>query len=108
NLLDNALRYGLASEEAKRITVALVDNPQSVVLSVYDNGPGVTKAQLQKNLSKRWVQGAAGEALKEGSGLGLAIVKAYVSLMGAKLQLDNETPHGLRVSVTFSKPFPKP
>jgi two-component system sensor histidine kinase TctE len=81
----------------------LIDNPQSVVLSVCDNGPGVTKAHLQK-LSKRWVQGAAGEALKEGSGLGLAIVKAYVSLMGAKLQLDNETPHGLRVSVTFSKP----
>jgi two-component system sensor histidine kinase TctE len=103
NLLDNALRYGLASGEPKRITVALIDNPQSVVLSVCDNGPGVTKAHLQK-LSKRWVQGAAGEALKEGSGLGLAIVKAYVSLMGAKLQLDNETPHGLRVSVTFSKP----
>ena len=103
NLLDNALRYGRAQEEASRITVSLKDNPQSVVLSVYDNGPGVSKAQLQK-LSKRWVQGAAGEALKEGSGLGLAIVKAYVSLMGAKLQLDSETPHGLRVSVTFAKP----
>lgn len=103
NLLDNALRYGRALEESSRITVSLKDNPQSVVLSVYDNGPGVSKAQLQK-LSKRWVQGAAGEALKEGSGLGLAIVKAYVSLMGAKLQLDSETPHGLRVSVTFAKP----
>ena len=103
NLLDNALRYGRAHEEASRITISLKDNPQSVVLSVYDNGPGVSKAQLQK-LSKRWVQGAAGEALKEGSGLGLAIVKAYVSLMGAKLQLDSETPHGLRVSVTFTKP----
>ena len=103
NLLDNALRYGRAHEEASRITVSLKDNPQSVVLSVYDNGPGVSKSQLQK-LSKRWVQGAAGEALKEGSGLGLAIVKAYVSLMGAKLQLDSETPHGLRVSVTFTKP----
>jgi len=103
NLLDNALRYGRAQEEPSRITVSLKDNPQSVVLSVYDNGPGVSKAQLQK-LSKRWVQGAAGEALKEGSGLGLAIVKAYVSLMGAKLQLDSETPHGLRVSVTFAKP----
>ena len=103
NLLDNALRYGRAQDEASRITVSLKDNPQSVVLSVYDNGPGVSKAQLQK-LSKRWVQGAAGEALKEGSGLGLAIVKAYVSLMCAKLQLDSETPHGLRVSVTFAKP----
>jgi two-component system sensor histidine kinase TctE len=103
NLLDNALRYGRAQDGPSRITVSLKDNPQSVVLSVYDNGPGVSKAQLQK-LSRRWVQGSAGEALKEGSGLGLAIVKAYVSLMGAKLQLDSETPQGLRVSVTFSKP----
>ena len=103
NLLDNALRYGRAQDGPSRITVSLKDNPQSVVLSVYDNGPGVTKAQLQK-LSKRWMQGAAGEALREGSGLGLAIVKAYVNLMGARLHVDSEVPHGLRVSVTFSKP----
>jgi len=103
NLLDNALRYGRAQGEQSRITVSLQNNTDSVVLSVYDNGPGVSKAQLQK-LSKRWMQGAAGEALKEGLGLGLAIVKAYVNLMGAKLHVDSETPHGLRVSVTFAKP----
>ena len=103
NLLDNALRYGRAQTEPSRITVSLKEHLQSVVLSVYDNGPGVSSAQLQK-LSKRWAQGAAGEALKEGAGLGLAIVKSYVSLMDAKLHLGNETPHGLRVSVTFAKP----
>jgi two-component system sensor histidine kinase TctE len=103
NLLDNALRYGRAQTEPSRITVSLNEHLQYVVLSVYDNGPGVSSAQLQK-LSKRWAQGAAGEALKEGSGLGLAIVKSYVSLMDAKLHLGNETPHGLRVSVTFAKP----
>ena len=103
NLLDNAFRYGRAQEQPSRITVSLKENLQSVVLSVVDNGPGVSSAQLQK-LSKRWAQGAAGEALKEGSGLGLAIVKSYVSLMDAKLYMGNETPHVLRVSVTFAKP----
>jgi two-component system sensor histidine kinase TctE len=103
NLLDNAFRYGRAQEQPSRITVSLKENLQFVVLSVVDNGPGVSSAQLQK-LSKRWAQGAAGEALKEGSGLGLAIVKSYVSLMDAKLYMGNETPHGLRVSVTFAKP----
>lgn len=103
NLLDNAFRYGRAQEQPSRITVSLKENLQFVVLSVVDNGPGVSSAQLQK-LSKRWAQGAAGEALKEGSGLGLAIVKSYVSLMDAKLYVGNETPHGLRVSVTFAKP----
>ena len=103
NLLDNAFRYGRAQEQPSRITVSLKENLQFVVLSVVDNGPGVSSARLEK-LSMRWAQGAAGEALKEGSGLGLAIVKSYVSLMDAKLYMGNETPHGLRVSVTFAKP----
>jgi light-regulated signal transduction histidine kinase (bacteriophytochrome) len=73
NLLDNALRYGAAPSGESCITVSVDDAPQAVVLSVVDNGPGVSQAQCQK-LSRRWVQGSAGEALKEGSGLGLARV----------------------------------
>ena len=104
NLIDNALRYGRAPEGEAHITVSVVDAPQVVVLSVIDNGPGVTPEQLQK-LTQRWVQGSAGEALKEGSGLGLAIVSAYVRLLGAKVCMQTESPHGLRVSITWSKPL---
>jgi two-component system sensor histidine kinase TctE len=104
NLIDNALRYGRGPEGEAHITVSVVNAPQSVVLSVIDNGPGVTPEQLKK-LTQRWVQGSAGEALKEGSGLGLAIVSAYVRLLGAKVSMQTESPHGLRVSVTLSKPL---
>ena len=103
NLLDNALRYGRAPEGDSHITVSVADGPQAVVLSVVDNGPGVSPEQL-KRLTQRWVQGSAGEALKEGSGLGLAIVNEYVRLLGAKVSMQTESPHGLRVSVTLSKP----
>jgi len=102
NLLDNALRYGRAEAGDSRITVSVVQAPQAVVLSVSDNGPGVSQTQL-KQLSRRWVQGSAGEALKEGSGLGLAIVSEYVRLLGARVAMQNESPHGLRVTVTFEK-----
>jgi two-component system sensor histidine kinase TctE len=67
NLLDNALRYGRSPEGERHITVSVVDAPQAVVLAVIDNGPGVSPEQL-KQLTQRWVQGSAGEALKEGSG----------------------------------------
>lgn len=107
NLLDNALRYGRAPEGDSRITVALQDAPQAVVLSVVDNGPGVAPQQLQ-TLTRRWVQGSAGEALKEGSGLGLAIVHTYARLLGATVLMHAESPHGLRVSVTFAKPAASP
>lgn len=102
NLLDNSLRYGRTEAGDSRITVSVVEAPQAVVLSVSDNGPGVSQDQL-KQLSRRWVQGSAGEALKEGSGLGLAIVSEYVRLMGSRVAMQNESPHGLRVTVTFEK-----
>ncbi len=102
NLLDNALRYGRAPEGESHITVAVHEAPQAVVLSVSDNGPGVSAAQMQQ-LTKRWVQGSAGEALKEGSGLGLAIVSEYARLLGAQVSMQGETPSGLRVSLTFLK-----
>ena len=104
NLLDNALRYGRALEGESHITVSVTDAAQTVVLSVIDNGPGVSHAQLQK-LSQRWVQGSAGEALKAGAGLGLAIVREYVRLLDAKVTMQMESPHGLRVSITFNKPL---
>ncbi len=102
NLIDNALRYGRAPDGDSHITVSVVDAPEAVVLSVIDNGPGVSPEQL-KRLTQRWVQGSAGEALKEGSGLGLAIVSEYVRLLNAKVSMQTESPHGLRVSVTLNK-----
>ena len=102
NLLDNALRYGVRAQGDSRITVALLDAPQAVVLTVFDNGPGVSAEQLQ-TLTRRWVQGAAGEALKVGAGLGLAIVHTYARLLGATVLLQLEQPSGLRISLTFAK-----
>lgn len=104
NLLDNALRYGVPSDGLARMTVSVSSGDEFVTLSVSDNGPGVSADHLQR-LTRRWVQGAAGEALKEGSGLGLAIVNEYARLLEAKVQVDLETPHGLRVSVTFKRPL---
>jgi two-component system sensor histidine kinase TctE len=105
NLIDNALRYGASPSGESRITVSVVDAPQAVVLTVMDNGPGVSEQQRQ-SLSRRWVQGAAGAALKEGSGLGLAIVHEYARLLGATVMMQNETPNGWRVSLTFTKAMP--
>ena len=104
NLIDNALRYGKAQDGESHITVSVTDAPQAVVLAVIDNGPGVSHEQLKK-LTQRWVQGATGEALKEGSGLGLAIVSEYVRLLNAKVSMQTESPHGLRVSITLNKPL---
>lgn len=91
NLIDNALRYGRpAAGEAPRVTVALAREGQGadecVVLSVLDNGPGISAPQRQQ-LRQRWVQGREGERLGQGAGLGLGIVARYAELLGARLEL---------------------
>ena len=76
---------------------------QHVTLSVSDNGAGVPADKLQQ-ISQRWVQGAAGEALKAGMGLGLAIVGTYAKLLNARVEFKPVEPHGLCVSVVFPQP----
>jgi two-component system sensor histidine kinase TctE len=103
NLIDNALRYGRAESGESHITVSVAQTYRHVTLSVTDNGVGVPPEKLQQ-ISQRWVQGAAGEALKAGMGLGLAIVGTYAKLLGAKVDLQPVQPQGFCVSVVFDTP----
>ena len=99
NLLDNALRYGQA--EQPRVTVAVCRHPGSVVLSVTDNGPGLSDAEAGR-LRHRWTLGSAGQRLGEGAGLGLSIVSRYAELLGAQFSFETvDGAPGLRACVTF-------
>ena len=99
NLLDNALRYGVA--EHPQVTVAVQQLANAVSLSVTDNGPGMSLVEAEQ-LRQRWALGPAGQRLGEGAGLGLAIVSRYAELLGAQFSL-NASPggHGLQATVTF-------
>ncbi len=100
NLLDNALRYGVAVKP--QVTVGVRHIGGAVRLSVTDNGPGLTQAEADQ-LSQRWALGAAGQRLGEGAGLGLAIVSRYAELLGARFNLEAApSGQGLCAVVTFS------
>ena len=97
NLLDNALRYGRAAQP--HVTVAVGVEDGVAMLSVTDNGPGLSGAEAER-LRQRGLQGPAGQQLGQGAGLGLAIVSRYAELLGARLRL-SAVPDGpgLRVSL---------
>ena len=96
NLVDNAVRY---SPEGSRITVTLQHENGQPVLSVADNGPGVSETELPR-LVERFYRSP--EVVAEGSGLGLTIVHRIAELHGARLELANRTGGGLEARLCWN------
>jgi len=81
-IVDNAAKY---SPPGTPITVAAKRNGHDVVLSVHDEGVGLTTEESAQ-LGERFFRGARHAATTSGSGLGLWIAKAFVSANGGKIQ----------------------
>jgi two-component system sensor histidine kinase TctE len=96
NLIENALRYCPRGSE---ITVAASRQPQSVELTVTDDGPGVPAAERER-VFERFHRVLGSRAA--GSGLGLAIVKQIAEGHGAAVELA-AGPRGVgtRVCIAF-------
>ncbi|MEH6563246.1 MAG: ATP-binding protein, partial [Marinobacter sp.] len=68
-----------------------------LVLSVSDDGPGMSPDTRQEALSR----GGRLDESRSGSGLGLAIVTELALLHGGELRLDNSPEGGLRAEVVL-------
>lgn len=87
NLVDNAIRY---NRPGGHVAVLLDASADGFVLSVTDDGPGVTDEELAQ-LTSRWFRGSDARTRRpDGRGLGLAIAAAAVERLG--------------LSLTFSRP----
>jgi two-component system sensor histidine kinase TctE len=93
NLVDNALRYTPSGGE---VTVCVVREEGSVVLSVDDNGPGIPEEE-REHVFERFYRIMGTQA--EGSGLGLAIVREVVEGAGGRVTLGTSAAGGLSVVV---------
>lgn len=97
NLLDNALKY---TPDKGTITIALSRNKDALVLSICDDGPGVTDADLGR-LSQRFYRVDASRSLP-GNGLGLSLVEAIAGVHHASLRLVHNAPVGLCAELHFA------
>jgi two-component system sensor histidine kinase KdpD len=82
-IIDNAAKYSPADTP---ISVAAKRNGQNVILSVNDQGVGVTEEE-KAQLGDRFFRGPRHAATISGSGLGLWIAKAFVSANGGKVEV---------------------
>jgi two-component system sensor histidine kinase KdpD len=102
-IVDNAAKY---SPTGSPIIIAAKRNGRDVVLSVQDQGVGLT-AEENAQLGERFFRGTRHAATTSGSGLGLWIAKAFVTANGGKIQaVSPGADHGAAVSILL--PFATP
>jgi len=99
NLLDNAIKYTPA---AGVIELAVIHTPESVILRVTDNGPGIPASQRDQVLQRFYRLESSRST--PGNGLGLSLVAAVAKYHQARLVLA-EAPSGtgLQVSLHFPR-----
>ena len=104
NLLSNAAKY---SPERTRIAVqaAREDVPESLVLSVRDEGPGIGTGDLP-HVFDRFYRGTSRATQAAGSGLGLAIARGLVLAMGGRIWVDSRPGEG--ATFFFTLPIAPP
>ncbi|MFJ8535695.1 sensor histidine kinase [Streptomyces sp. NPDC093591] len=96
NVLSNALEV---SPDGGTITVRVEPRGDEVVLSVDDEGPGMSDAEKSRAFDRFWRgQGLTGKA---GSGLGLAVVKQLVTDDGGTVALGDAPGGGLSVRISL-------
>ncbi|ULR52428.1 HAMP domain-containing sensor histidine kinase [Streptomyces deccanensis] len=96
NVLSNALEV---SPDGATITVSVETRGDEVVLSVLDEGPGMSDAEKSRAFDRFWRgQGLTG---KSGSGLGLAVVKQLVTDDNGTVALKDAPGGGLCVALTL-------
>lgn len=92
NLLENACQWG-----SQRIELLCHKDAQSLIISISDDGPGMSEEDCQHALTR----GLRLDESRSGSGLGLAIVNDLVKLYDGQLGLKKSALGGLQAELRF-------
>ena len=95
NLLSNAIKF---TESGRHIYIKTALEGDFAVLSVQDEGCGMTVEEMNRLFDKETHFSKYGTNREEGSGLGLILCKNFADMMGGKLELASE----VGVGSTFS------
>ena len=99
NLLDNAVKY---SREHGEIRLIARRRDEEIVLSVSDDGVGITEEDLPRIFERFYRADKARTAENiRGTGLGLAIVKHIAQLHGGRVEAESETEKGTTIRVVL-------
>ncbi|OHD72378.1 MAG: hypothetical protein A2W19_13605 [Spirochaetes bacterium RBG_16_49_21] len=100
NLLNNAIKYGAPETP---ITVACEENAGNYIVSIHNQGVGISKADIEERLFKKFsrLRQKGTEGVK-GSGLGLYICKKIIEKHQGRMWVESEV--GKHATFYFSIP----
>ena len=98
NLLENAVKY---SREHGEIRLQATQRGPEIVLSVSDDGIGISKDQLPRIFERFYRADKARSRELGGTGLGLSIVKHIAQLHGGGVEAQSEVGKGTTIRVVL-------
>lgn len=91
NLVDNGIKYG---NQDGKVTVLIEDRKKSYLISVKDNGPGISENHLPRLFERFYRVDKSRTKHSGGTGLGLSIVKHIVQAHGSKIAVQSKVDKG--------------
>ena len=98
NLVENAEKYSAADAE---IEVGLTRNNDDAILTIRDNGIGISDKEKIKIFDKFYRVGNEETRRTKGTGLGLYIAKHIVNMHHGKIEVRNNHPSGTVFEIRF-------
>ncbi|RZK58450.1 MAG: response regulator [Pedobacter sp.] len=103
NLLSNAFKF---TPQGGKITIEIIQQNESIEVSVTDNGKGIDKNDIDKLFTK-FFQVYNAETSNNGYGIGLAFSKNIVELHKGKITVVSENENQQHRFTTFTVSLPK-
>jgi len=89
NIIDNAID-AIGKDGSIRVRTGVVHDPDEVVISIADTGPGIPKEKLDKIFDPFFTTKKVGE----GTGLGLTISFSIIQKLGGRIKVESEEGQG--------------
>jgi two-component system OmpR family sensor kinase len=106
NLVTNALTHTPAGTKVTVTVGQAADDPDVLVLTVADAGPGMDPADAERAFERFYRADASRTRAAGGTGLGLAIVSSLVAAHGGSVGLDTAPGEGAVVTVRLPRSGP--
>ena len=97
NLIENGIKYNINKPE---INIELTESPKTSLI-ISDNGIGIPDNDKANVFKKFYRIGNEDTRKTKGTGLGLYIVKEFVRVLGASIEVEDNTPAGTKFIIEF-------